>query len=210
MALPTVAPTTSGVVTYSWYNGRRAGRLNERASITSGVSYHTLNKTIPARCRVLMTALKAVSAITLNSSTATGTSAPESVALCKSLPTTNATSSTLNNIVIGWIRGATGTASNNAAISAGTADTSVYYSVPEQFAACKTSVGGSAVAGAGIGAGLYNTATSALTLYLVPMRGTGTENFEITSVATNSFHFGATGTIDVDIWFEEYLTNATS
>lgn len=210
MPASTVVPTTNGTVTYAWYNGRRAGRINERASITSGTSYYTMNKTLPARCRVLMTALKAVSAIVLNSSTATGTSAPESVALCKSLPTTNATSSTISNIVLGWIRGATGTASNNAAISAGTADTSVSYSTPEQFAACKTSVGGSAVAGAGVGAGLYNTATSDLTLYLVPMRGTGTENFEITAVATNSFHFGATGTIDVDVWFEEYKGNPNS
>jgi hypothetical protein len=210
MSAPTAAPTTSGTVTYAWYNGRRAGRINERCSITSGTSSYTLQKTLPSRCRVMMTALKAVSAIVLNSSTATGTSAPESVALCKSLPTTNATSSTVNNIVLGWIRGATGTASNNAAIAAGTGFTSVSYSTPEMFAACKTSVGGSAVAGAGIGAGPYNTATSDLNLYLVPMRGTGTENFEITSVATNSFHFGATGTIDVDVWFEEYVGNPNS
>lgn len=208
MSLPTVAPNTSGTITYAWYNGRRAGRINERASITSGVSSYTLQRGIPARCRVLMVALKAVSAVVLNSSTATGTSAPESVALCKSLPTTNATSATIANIVIGWIRGATGTASNNAAISAGTGDTSVQYSVPEQFTRFTTGSSGTAVIGA-TGA-FFNTATSDLSLYLVPMRGTGSENFEITAAATNSFHFGATATIDVDVWFEEFKTNQTS
>lgn len=208
MGLPAVAPSTSGTVTYAWYNGRRAGRLNERASITSGSSYYTLQRTIPARCRVLMTALKAVSAISLGASTATGTSAPESVALCKSLPTTNATSATIANIVVGWIRGSTATASAQTTISAGTADTSVTYSVPEQFTRFTTGSSGTAVIGAT--GSFFNTATSDLTLYLVPMRGTGSENFEMTAVATNSFHFAATGTIDVDVWFEEFKTNATS
>lgn len=208
MSAPTVAPNTSGTVTYAWYNGRRAGRLNERASITAGTSSYTLARTIPARCRVLMVALKAVSSVALGSSTATGTSAPESVALCKSLPTTNATSNTIANIVVGWIRGATGTASNNAAISAGTGDTSVTYSVPEQFTRFTTGSSGTAVIGAT--GSFFNTATSALNLYLVPMRGTGSENFEMTAVATNSFHFASTATIDVDVWFEEFLTNPTS
>ena len=208
MSVPTVAPTTSGTTTYAWYNGRRAGRINERASLTSGSSYYTLQKTLPARCRVLMTALKAVSNISLGSSTATGTSAPESVALCKSLPTTNATSNTIANIVIGWIRGATATASAATIISAGTGDTSVSYSVPEQFTRFTTGSSGTAVIGAT--GSFFNTATSDLSLYLVPMRGTGSENFEITAAATNSFHFAATGTIDVDVWFEEYKTNQTS
>lgn len=208
MGIPTVAPSTSGTITYAWYNGRRAGRLNERASISSGVGYHTLSKTIPARCRVMMVALKAVSAISLGASTATGTSAPESVALCKSLPTTNATSNTIANIVVGWIRGATATASAATTISAGTGDTSVTYSVPEQFTRFTTGSAGTAVIGAT--GSFFNTATSDLNLYLVPMRGTGSENFELTSVATNSFHFAATGTIDVDVWFEEFKTNQTS
>jgi len=208
MSEQTIAPTTSGVVTYKWYDGRRAGRLNERASIAAGAGYHTLNRTIPARCRVLMVALKAVSAVSLGSSTATGTSAPESVALCKSLPTTNGTSNTVANVVVGWIRGATASASAATTIAAGTADTSVTYSVPEQFSRFTTGSSGTAVIGAT--GSFFNTATSALSLHLVPMRGTGAENFELTAVATNSFHFVSTATIDVDVWFEEFKTNQTS
>jgi len=214
MSAPSVAPTTTGTITYAWYNGRRAGRLNERVSITANAASMTLNKQLPARCRVLMTALKCVTAVGLAHSGNSGTSVLcDSFALCKSLPTTNATSNTVANVIVAAsATGATSTNTSGASrsISAGTADTSVTYSVPEQYSRFTTGSAGTAVIGS-TGA-FFNTATNALTLYLLPVDIDGTENFNQNpgGVATNGYVFGATGTVDVDLWFEEFVTNPTA
>jgi len=172
--------------------------LIERASITANSAYYTLSIKLPARCRVLMSSLKNVTAVGIGHSGASGTSVLcDTFALVNSLPDTTVSSTTTTMVMAVSATGATSanTSGGSRTVAAGTADTDAKYFAGEQLTA----------------ANAYNTTSNEVTLYLVPMDTGGSEDFHIIGgTPTNGYHFGATGTVDVQVWYDAYTTEAAA
>ncbi len=194
----TKIPSTNGEVLGSFPERGRLKCVVERCSITANSAYYTVKAKIPARCRVLMSTLKVVAAVGLGHSGNSGTSVlNDTFALVNSLPNTTATSSTTTMVMAVSATGATSANTSGASrtISAGTADTDARAYAGEQLTA----------------ANAYNTATSEVTMYLVPMDTGGSEDFNIIGATpTNGYFFGSTGTVDVQVWVEDFPTMAAA
>jgi hypothetical protein len=191
-------PSTNGAILHRWFGSRRAAELVERVSITADTAVMTLNKKVPARSKVIMQSLKLVTAVGLAHSAASGTSVLcNSFALCQALPTTNATSATTTMVMITSPTGATSTNTSGASrsIPAGTAETSVTFAYGGQVNSALE----------------HNTATSDWTLYMIPIASGESEEFNIQSgTDTDGHHFGTTGTVDVQVWYEDFETYASA
>lgn len=192
--MPVIAdlPTTNGSLVYSFPERGRQGVLTELVPVTANTSYLTLKKQLPARCRVLMSSLKMTTAVSLQASDASGTSVLcDTIALCNTLPTTNATSTTTTMVMAVSGAGVTSTSTNaSRTIAQGTAETSAVFFAGEQLTA----------------ANAYATGTGDTTLYLVPMDTGGSEDFSVLTTPTNGYHFDSTGYVEVNVWFEQYTT----
>lgn len=186
-------PSTNGGRFESYPERGKRGVIIERASLTAGSSYYTIKTKLPSRCRVLMSSLKVLTAVGLAHSGASGTSVLcDTFALCNALPTTNATSATTTMVMAVSATGATSTATTGASrsITAGTNETDARSYAGEQLTA----------------ANAYNSASSEVTLYLVPMDTGGSEDFNIATTPTEGYNFGTTATVDVQVWYEELKT----
>ena len=60
-----VAPSSTAQFTESYPDRGQMGRLTERVTLTASTSYATLGGKIPARCKVMMCALKVIGAVGL-------------------------------------------------------------------------------------------------------------------------------------------------
>lgn len=193
-----VAPSSEPEFSEGYPARGQMGRLTERVTLTAGSAYATLSGKLPARCRVMMTALKTVVAVGLAHSGNSGTSVLcDTYALVNSLPDTTATSATTTMVLAVSATGSTSTAVSGASrtIAAGTADTDAKYFAGEQLTA----------------ANAYNASSSEVTLYLVPMDTGGSEDFNIIgATATNGYNFGSAGQIDVTVWYQAYTTLASA
>ena len=190
-------PTTNGLLSGSYPERGKSKVLIERVSITASSAYMTLTKKLPSRCRVLMSSLKVVAAVGLAHSGASGTSVlGDTFALCNALMATDATSTTTTMVMARSATGATSTNTSGASrsIAAGTSETDAVFFAGEQLTA----------------ANAYNTASSEVTLYLIPMDTGGSEDFNLATTVTNGYHFGTTGTVDVQVWYDEFTTVASS
>lgn len=193
-----VAPSSEPLFSEAYPDRGQMGRLTERVTLTANSSYATLSGKLPARCRVMMVALKTVAAVGLGCSGASGTSVlNDTYALVNSLPDTTVSSTTTTMVMAVSATGSTSTATSGASrtIAAGTADTDARYYAGEQLT----------------GANAYNTSSSETTLYIVPMDTGGSEDFHIIGgTPTNGYFFGNAGQIDVTVWYTAYTTLAAS
>lgn len=191
-----VSPSSEPVQISEAYPDRgQLARLTERVTFTAGAAYATCTVKIPARCRVMMSALKIVSAVTLGCSGASGTSVLcDTLALVNSLPDTTVSSTTTTMVMCVSAAGSTSTATattGSRTVAAGTADTDAKYAAGEQLTA----------------ANAYNTASTEVTLYIVPMDTGGSEDFHIIGgTPTNGYFVGNTGAVDVAVWVQAYTT----
>jgi hypothetical protein len=190
-----VAPSSAPQFSEAYPDRGQMGRLTERVTFTAGSAYATLNGKLPARCRVMMTALKVVAAVTLGNSGASGTSVLcDTLALVNSLPDTTVSSTTTTMVMCVSAAGSTSTATattGSRTIAAGTSDDDAKYAAGEQLTS----------------ANAYNTASTETTLYVVPMDTGGSEDFHIIGgTATNGYFVGNTGQVDVTVWYQSYTT----
>lgn len=228
--MPLVAnlPTTSGTVVESYPERGKRKVIIERCSLTADTAFFQLQSTLPARHQLIATSIKTVSAVTIENggSTNTGTSVLcERLALCKgtaaaTIPVAaSGTSTTKNGIIIGVTApGPTQAGTNQIIIAAATSDTNVAMNFYEIIT--NTNVGGTSSA-------FDATSTAALTLFLVPIDGgtatsfigmtaatevfnLGTNVTSVVAAATNGYNIASTGTVDVQIWYDDLTTVASA
>lgn len=195
MAYSTATPPTTGEYAPGWYGNRKCREIRQRVQITSNAAYATISPKLPGRCKVLWAQLRVISAVGLGHSGNSGTSVlGDTFALCNSLPTTNDTSTTTTMVMLVSGSGATSTATSGSSrtISANTGESGVTAGAPELL---------------NTGAVSY-TGSSETTLYLVPLDNGGATDFSVQATTPTNGQYFATGEIDVQVFFEEYETNA--
>lgn len=220
MPLVSIPPTTSGVTLQSYPERGKRKVLIERCSLTADTTFYALQQTLPARHSLLCVSIKTVTAVTIENggSTNTGTSVLcERLALIKNIPASG-TSTTKNGVIIGVSNpGPTQAGTNQIIIAAGTADTSVAMNFYEIIT--NTNVGGTSSA-------FDATSSSALSLFLLPIDGgTATTFIGMTAAsevfnmgtnvatgaaATSGYNIASTGTVDVQVWYDDFTTVASS